>query len=611
MANTTQALTIALFGCYAGGYTAQLDTDISTSGLGPVATSLLDLQGVLLGRNDLADQATWIDVTLGNMGIDATNAAYDAAVAWFNTAIGIVGRGQALATAIEYLLGTDVGSTFTAVATAFAANVTAGSDYSATAEGAAELDVTNLQTAESGSDVGVTASAGFNLTAALAELTAADAAAADAAYAVGELVGAANIDWDGANTIFNNLADGEDDGTDVSADELDAYASEWNPAFTAEAAADAQFIVDGIESDIADDRAYVVSGEDFNNADIVTEFAGKVLTDARLDALLAAAEAAVAGNEAASGLVDALAEAEADVAADVTANGTDAELLTAFRDALSAAIADGTNNAINSGLDVYATDSGDADVTVGSLITRISVALSDGTDAALAATVAYINTLTVGVAFNETGEPANAELVALLDRAELEAAVTTAQNNYDSNVLAIDLATAQEWVDYRDGLIEDLAAATAFNDELQAAADAQADADTAAGEALTAIEAEYDIGVIGEDSAGEGNDVFVYDGENAVSIANFGVEGNDVIKFTAGAYTLVTMAEDETATDIVGSQTAKEIFVIQDGLNTVLAIETNAFDGNATGNGDMSYITLTGVTAADVILTSAGYLTLA
>ncbi|WP_278400600.1 DUF4214 domain-containing protein [Stutzerimonas kunmingensis] len=246
---------------------------------------------------------------------------------------------------------------------------------------------------------------------------------------------------------------------------------------------------------------------------------------------------------------------------------------------------------------------------------------------------------------------ANADAKAVLDAAAAEgeaAAVTVAAasaklaalnaieavngNLTDATTLAdgTDLiGVADEYRDAKDAITAFNTAKTAFD----AAVTAQAEA-RATGAELAALEKSVadatkaiadagwnlnpaDANAVAADASAvdavvADNDVFVFNGASD-SIDNFGDFGTDVIAFEAGKYALVSvsLADWTTTPKAVGSSTALEIFVVDNGADTMLYVEENAYDGNVTAARlGIDAVTLVGVAdATTVTLGDNGYLT--
>lgn len=128
------------------------------------------------------------------------------------------------------------------------------------------------------------------------------------------------------------------------------------------------------------------------------------------------------------------------------------------------------------------------------------------------------------------------------------------------------------------------------------------DAITAAEAAIEDSEADGGLGLHIVDFDGSpataNNDIFVYDNDADETIASFGAAGADKIYFGAD-FSLVALGEDAIA-DNVGDVATMEIFWEEVGLDLVLYVEDAAFAGNGSTTADITTITLTGVSAADV-----------
>ena len=107
-----------------------------------------------------------------------------------------------------------------------------------------------------------------------------------------------------------------------------------------------------------------------------------------------------------------------------------------------------------------------------------------------------------------------------------------------------------------------------------------------------------------ENAEDQAADLFVY-GENKLTVENF--DGSDKLYFGDKAADLITItkAQAESAAGKVGGDASVlDIFAYQDGANTILLVEKEAFAGNASGpatdNPDLVEVTLTGVNVADL-----------
>lgn len=132
--------------------------------------------------------------------------------------------------------------------------------------------------------------------------------------------------------------------------------------------------------------------------------------------------------------------------------------------------------------------------------------------------------------------------------------------------------------------------------------------DEAIDDALEALEdAGFFVTVVDDSVDGTiEDDVFLYventDADN-LEITNFSDEGSDVL-YVGDAFAQLTRLEDEAdlSAERLGSNDVREIFVQQDGNNTVLFIEAEAAAGGDRNLDEITTITLTGVNADDLVL---------
>jgi hypothetical protein len=587
MANTTQGLAIALFGAYAGGYTAQLDADIAKSGLGPVAESLIGLQGPLLGL-DLSDDSTFIDVVLGNLGVDSTNAAYSAAVAWFEGAVASMGRGAAVAAAVNFLLGDSVDAAYASVATAFAADVAAGATWSATTAGAAEFSVADLRVAAGNPSTGT----GFNLTAALNAID----SASDSLKA---FLAALDLNADGKADFPK--------ATTVAAD-----------ATAADAALDAAVAANG--------GTLVAYGYNAAASDAVNA-AALALADAQLDAELAADQKALdklnayvtaysktAAGVGADAAVAKLAAADAaNTAAAKAAVTAQADLASAYAKVVTTTAAPADALFVDPGVDVVI----DVDGTAGGVDETV-VATFNGTtkvyelatgidDTDYVGITAYVAALNAKVAADKAATAANDVEVAA--QADVDAYVgdvdtDTAGSQDLGDVAAAITAKAAEIKIDNDAIAAYDKAVAAFNkvDTLDTERTALEKAVTDAKKAVaTAGYTMDDLDGTAADGT-VGNDVYMYVGATD-AIDNFGLQGNDVL-FVGADYAF-------NAGKLAAGDNAKlEVFFAANALtsaNTDVIVEDKAYGSES---GATHTITLVGVTVAELEFAN-GYVQLA
>jgi len=160
--NTTQGIVLAIFGANAGGHLSSLDANATANGNASLATDLSAAAGLILGV-DLSSDAAFTSTVLGNLGIAEDSAGYTLASNYFTTNLAAgAGRGDLVAAAVEYLLGSSVDASLADTATAFTTRVTDGVTYSQ-GEGAAVFGVAQLQSA-AGSAATAGAGDSFELT---------------------------------------------------------------------------------------------------------------------------------------------------------------------------------------------------------------------------------------------------------------------------------------------------------------------------------------------------------------------------------------------------------------------------------------------------------------
>jgi len=160
--NTTQGIVLAIFGANAGGHLSSLDANATANGNASLATDLSAAAGLILGV-DLSSDAAFTSTVLGNLGIAEDSAGYTLASNYFTTNLAAgAGRGDLVAAAVDYLLGSNVDASLSDAATAFSTSVTAGVEYSQ-GEGASVFGVAQLQTA-AGSEATAGEGSTFELT---------------------------------------------------------------------------------------------------------------------------------------------------------------------------------------------------------------------------------------------------------------------------------------------------------------------------------------------------------------------------------------------------------------------------------------------------------------
>jgi len=169
------------------------------------------------------------------------------------------------------------------------------------------------------------------------------------------------------------------------------------------------------------------------------------------------------------------------------------------------------------------------------------------------------------------------------------------------------VAGAQKNIEALDNALASLDKALALSSEYKALDEKV----TAAEKAVTDAGFALKVLDIGAEAASGDSDVFLFGASTInTTVTSFGLQGDDRIFFGEG-FSLVELADDQAVSQNVGSSSALEIFMEQDGANTVLWVEKQAFAGSSTTTtSDLVQITLTGVTAEDVAFDN-GYLTVA
>ncbi|WP_239805273.1 hypothetical protein [Croceicoccus hydrothermalis] len=212
------------------------------------------------------------------------------------------------------------------------------------------------------------------------------------------------------------------------------------------------------------------------------------------------------------------------------------------------------------------------------------------------------------------------------EAAEIEA--NTALSNAQASVSAIpdgdqlytqlvqeeaDVTQAEADVTARAELAQEVADAQAVSDQLDAL-----QADVAAAEAeIEALGFETPVTVDDTSTSNgtEASDIFVLstgDGTGSATINGFGAEGDDVLFIGGNTYTVVNVdADTDISNTDVGNVGVLEVFVQQDGDNTVMFFEDETFSGSASNNSFQGFtLTLNDVDATNVSFDSTGYISL-
>lgn len=368
----------------------------------------------------------------------------------------------------------------------------------------------------------------------------------------------------------------------------------------AQGALDADIDADGtqrsIEADLADAE------------EAVSDYEAEI---AKVDGLAGAIAAKDAAQEQIEAAEKALVDVNADLAGEVVTygqlNGIKGDVAVAYLD-------DADNDADPSdvasitvdGVELFTVSNGELTSVAGEDVKGV---------AALQA--ALQSKLDAELVLEEAGE-ADVAADASLDAVELTDAQQADLNDADDadavymqlEGLKAVVTDAEAVIDERAELVEAAEATAALNTE----ADALADAVTEADEALTDSEEDGGLGVTllsaGEDNsfATDTAEVYLFDAEaGAQSLRGFASE--DKI-FVGDSFTQVDLAANANFANAQGDVSTLEVFFQQEGTDTVLSFENEAFAGNGTTTSDMTQITLTGVNVEDLSLDS-GYITVA
>lgn len=385
--------------------------------------------------------------------------------------------------------------------------------------------------------------------------------------------------------------------------------------------------VAGFEGDDAEDELLAAQNgvpsaqTDVNNANITLNNARDLVSDTALANAVVAATNAVNADSIAKGLFDTLKSADAALASDI-ASGDDKAILESLRDALLGYVAAGNASTTDIEKDTDpAADESVADVldTVSGVLATTYATPADASDAYKTAVEAAADTygVTLAGATATTAETALINAIAELDqRAELYGKQKTASDNFEANTLGGALKDANDNVATRDTLIKDVATAEAgvveAQDYLAEITALFATYSATVDDIATALSTIEDLGVSLNTTqvATPENDLFVADLSDASNagdydLTGFGIAGDDQL-FIGTGYQFGGATSETVTTQAAllagGSTSTLEVFFEQSGSNTIVHIETKAFaNGSTTPADDLVSITLTGVSAADLV----------
>jgi hypothetical protein len=327
-------------------------------------------------------------------------------------------------------------------------------------------------------------------------------------------------------------------------------------------------------------------------------------------ATLAAVQADIADVD---GLAEAIAAYEAAVEAEAAAQAAAAEAAVALTGEV------GRFRALNTGTLAIdpatgaATYDGDALIVLNADgVLELATGVTEATNPGVTALLSAVSAAQAAAAAETTAEALVASTAAETVALDADSDGNDLSDLYDSLVAARDaVADAQGEVNERAELRADFAEAQDLLDQLEAIEAAIADAEAAFGPTGLNLAVEV-VDVLGE-TATAGNDLFLandLDADDVFSITDFGTAGDDLIYFGQG-FTFVELGDEVVGRDGVGGLGVLEIFVQQQGADTVLYIEDQTFNGSdLDGSWNGATITLAGVSVEDVSFTN-GYLSIA
>lgn len=177
---------------------------------------------------------------------------------------------------------------------------------------------------------------------------------------------------------------------------------------------------------------------------------------------------------------------------------------------------------------------------------------------------------------------------------DFEAAVATF-NTGNTNPLAAAVKTAQTDLDTAIKGVNDLAEAVIDLNTANTHTNTLATLDAAvvaAQDAFAAHDFKAPVTLTAFAAASAGSDIFLV-GDAVSTIANFALQGDDVL-YVGKDFTYNNGALN------TGNNAVLEVFMIQNGANTVVHLETKAFGSNSAAEAEIQ-ITLTGVNATDLV----------
>lgn len=461
--------------------------------------------------------------------------------------------------------------------------------------------------------VGNLIGANSELTAALVDLQAKQAAVADALEALALA--------DNAN---------EADGQPVrDAAALEAFVSVYDEAAAADTLAEAENLVANEQADLAAANLALSSAR---NTD--ADGNGKLDSDANLAAEVTAALNAVNADATAKRLYVAVNNAEAALDADLAANGNSIALLTSLRASISSLLNAGVPvdtdvDGAGAGTDTFADLLADINTALSTDAANEDTALSDALVGTLAGASLVDQVNGSNSTVTATDKAYNDAVAAIEKRDQLIDTADTAESNFSSvsGSLGDKLRDAEEAVADRDLLKQavvdaqaDLAEAQAYlaqvNSLYSSLESARANLE-AAQDALGAAGYTLEVDNAG-DAAGAIDELFVADLTVNPATGDYSIDdflGGDQLfigtQFQFGGATSATLTDAQLFAQ--GSSSALEVFfTVDSGSGNVLVnIETKAFASNGTvPANDLISIELAGVTSVDDVTFANGFVSL-
>ncbi|MED5500559.1 MAG: DUF4214 domain-containing protein [Pseudomonadota bacterium] len=213
---------------------------------------------------------------------------------------------------------------------------------------------------------------------------------------------------------------------------------------------------------------------------------------------------------------------------------------------------------------------------------------------------------------NEADAAADTSLNAITD---LSAGDFT-NNESDGAGVYAQLSTLEGKVDTNQKAVDDRAELVADAQEINGLDEQLEDAQTSIDDAEDAITDPTEDGGLDvaltdwSSNATASDDLFVFSTEaQGENVASFGVAGEDRI-YIGDTFTRVNLDSDASFDDAQGDSSVQEVFFQEINGDTTLSFENAAFAGTATGTGDLTQVTLTGVSVDELQLEN-GYISIA